>query len=126
MQVATKPKAWLRKLDLDDLYILKLSHDGLRCSKIAKTLMLSFPAISQRVKKITSALGVNVFRREKGALLLTDAGAEIARQAAAAINLLILCVDSFDKEVIAEKPKRVRLQDEDSEKIECGFLGEDD
>ena len=125
----TKPASWLRRLDMDDLYLLKLSHEGLRCADIAKALGLSFPAISQRVKKITASLETPIFKKSGNNLILTPSGKEAAFRASAVIDSLCVMVGQLEKEVIPERPKKakkvieIEAEEEEAAKVDCGYLG---
>ena len=129
MSTETKPKVWLRKLDIDDLYLLKLSHDGLKCCDIARTLSLSFPAISQRVKKISRALEIPIFSKVRSNLVLTESGKVVAATASAAIDILALGIARIEREEFAPVTKSKKVLDIEKQervKVDCGFLGDND
>lgn len=106
-------RAWLRSLDFEDLYILSLSHKELRCAQIVKIMRISFPAVSQRIKKINSNAGYDVFVRNKGAVELSEDGMLLAAAAAKAVEALT-------------QAAHVKLREEVEvfgETDDCGYLG---
>lgn len=109
----SRPPSWLRYLDVNDLSILSLSHNGVRCCDIAKILCISFPAVSQRLKKISMAVGYPVFFKSHGSVRLTDEGKLLAENADSALKLL--CSFSIGT-----------LPEEKGETNDCGFLGPGD
>ena len=52
----------------------------LNTTKAAETLRLSQPAISKSIKELEKGLGITLFDREKGRLLLTPAGKYLLEQ----------------------------------------------
>jgi len=121
---SAKPSSWLRSLDVEDFYILALMHQGIRCGQVAKILGLSFPAISQRVKKIDLLFNKTVFERgpQRG-VYLTDVGTELALKASEAIGIL----ESVRPELASLRNPAVVLEEledeEHGETDDCGFLG---
>lgn len=73
----------LRKLDVDDLLIMKFLHEGQRPGFIAKQLKLTPPAISHRLLKYQEFIG-NFFESPKHKYArreLTPRGEEVCRTA---------------------------------------------
>lgn len=71
----------LRHLDLDDLIGMVLISDGVRQVEVAKTLGLTPPAVSHRVRKWESVFGVRMLERNRDGkhnLVLTEEGAKVA------------------------------------------------
>jgi DNA-binding transcriptional LysR family regulator len=56
----------IRALDMDDLLILSLLHEGLSSKHISRFLTLTPPAISHRYRKYHLLAGVKIFIPSKG------------------------------------------------------------
>jgi DNA-binding transcriptional LysR family regulator len=56
----------IRALDMDDLLILSLLHEGFSSKHIANFLMLTPPAISHRYRKYDRLTGVKIFTSSRG------------------------------------------------------------
>lgn len=83
-----KTSAMLRVLDFDDMIILALlydNHTGTQCGKI---LNISQPAVSQRTRKISSALPFRLLRPEGRDITLTPEGRVLASACKVAIKII--------------------------------------
>lgn len=80
----------MRTLDFDDLIILHLLGKGdLTVTAIAKSMSLSQPSISQRLRKISKAFAAaSLIERAGRGIALSPYGQEISKRASAAIKAL--------------------------------------
>lgn len=69
----SKPDAQL----LSDLWIFRAAAHHQSITSAAAHLSVTQGAVSQRVRRLESRLGVSLFRRHKGRVLLTEAGSEV-------------------------------------------------
>lgn len=84
----------LRRLDVDDLYLLMLLGEGKKLADVARSLSLSQPAITQRVHKIEQTLNISVIERSCRGTRLTEAGLTICSRAS---DVMIHLEKFFDK-----------------------------
>lgn len=79
----------LRRLDIDDLIILRCFGLGLvNLSKLGPQIGLSQPAISQRIRKIEAAFGAKVVERDGRGIDLTPFGENLCAKAKIALDAL--------------------------------------
>ena len=78
----------LRLLDLDDFIAISLLSDGQMQNVVAKTLGLTPPAVSHRIKKWRSIFGDDFLTAPKGKVILTESGQQIAARIKAAVEAL--------------------------------------
>lgn len=90
----------LRALGLDDLYLLKLLHEGHTLTSAAKTLNLTQPAASQRVKKIEASFEAKLLQKVGRNVKLTQEGMNICHKAVHALSLLEENLDEKANQVI--------------------------
>lgn len=81
----------IRALDMDDLLILSLLHEGYSSKFIAKFLMLTPPAISHRFRKYDKLSGVKIFISSRGfrSCRLTEEAKVLANKAREAYLFLL-------------------------------------
>jgi DNA-binding transcriptional LysR family regulator len=78
----------IRKLDFDDLYILEQLYTGKKLTSIAKSLNISQPAVSQRLRKIEEVFKYQVISYEGRKIRLTYDGMDLAQRAISALNFI--------------------------------------
>jgi len=78
----------LRLLDIDDLTILEMFDAGMTRSEMAQDLMITEPAITQRVNKIEFVFGVKIARRHGRMKVITHDGIRIAKRCRLALRAL--------------------------------------
>lgn len=78
----------LQALDLKDLTILVMMYDGDNISEVAVKLKISQPAVSQRLKKIKSALGFDVVKKSGSSKAMTENGLALASASRIALATL--------------------------------------
>jgi DNA-binding transcriptional LysR family regulator len=78
----------LRGLDIDDLFILGIMCEGMTMAQAAKLLSLSQAAISQRMKKMTLLLEIEIVAKDGVQRTLTSQGLEVAKAAREALVIL--------------------------------------
>ena len=72
-----------------------LPADGKSGTQAAKKLFVSQPSLSQSVKRIEDALGVELFKRTPKGLVLTQEGEEYYHMATKVMHIY----DSFEEEI---------------------------
>ena len=83
-------KVDIRRLDVDDLYIIKRIGDGVMLSRIASELLLTPPALSHRVQKYRKVFGqIYVQDKKLGRRRLTHEGRKAVVKCAAALEALM-------------------------------------
>lgn len=77
-------------MDIVDLYILRILYNdrGAKIGNIALALHLSQPSISQRIKKIESALGKKIIERDGRYVKLTAFGIAACEKSVQSLNTL--------------------------------------
>ena len=83
-----KPNLNLRQLDVDDLYLLFLLGSGLRLVDASSKLGLTQPAITQRIRKIETAIGCSIIDRSVRGTKLTERGFDICKVAGEVLHSL--------------------------------------
>lgn len=78
----------LRLLDFDDLLILRYLLQGETLSASARLLGLTQPAVTQRVRKIESVVGIHLLEKHGRHARLTPFGERIARKMRDVLDLL--------------------------------------
>lgn len=78
----------LRLLDIDDLTIMEMVDAGMTRAEIAQDLLVTMPAITQRVRKIEFVFGVKIARRRGRMKVITPDGTRLAQRCRMALNAL--------------------------------------
>lgn len=84
----SRPLTRLRALDTDDLLIMNSLLSGLTLSAIAKTVFLSQPSISSRLRKLEDVFGSPLILKHGRSVILSDHGVGIAQRCATALKAL--------------------------------------
>lgn len=80
----------LRSLDIDDLFILQGLLRELKLASIARSLLLTQPALSQRLRKMENIVfHVPMVERRGRGVALTTEGHKIALQADRCLEILL-------------------------------------
>jgi hypothetical protein len=82
---------WVRHLDIDDLCILTMFHDGLTSRQICDILLITPPAISHRKNKYVAIWGSDFFYKpnKSARKILSGRGLEISRKMKTALYSLL-------------------------------------
>ncbi len=90
----------LRRLDFDDLLLLQQLAEGDTLTRIAKTMNISQPAISQRLRKIEDVFAIALVKQDGRRVQLTEAGLALAINAGGALKLMQSLPSGQNKAVI--------------------------
>lgn len=79
----------LRLMDIDDLFILRSLLEGQTVSETARSLGVTQPAVSQRLRKLAFVIGAkNVMTYHGRFAKMTEDGKVVAELAASALKIL--------------------------------------
>jgi len=78
----------LRLLDIDDLILMAMLNDDILPSAVAKTLGLTPPAISHRIKKLKDVFGADIFESDRIKRTPTEKGREIFSRCDQALKMI--------------------------------------
>ena len=78
----------LRNLDIDDLLILQNLLTDISLTAIAKSLHISQPAVTQRIRKMESAFNATLLKKKGFRVFLTQEGRSIAEKARQSLSIL--------------------------------------
>ena len=88
-QIESLDSSKLRFLDIDDLIILSKLFSGSSLVATSRTLGLSQPAVSNRLRKIEQVFATSIVEKKGRSVSLSDRGYMICRRANDSLKILI-------------------------------------
>ena len=79
----------IRHLDVDDFFVLKYLGEGKSMVEIAKILLVTQPAISQRVERIEEVFGDIIVTKKGRRVVLTDFGKHVTNTITTALKIVM-------------------------------------